>query len=146
MTIDERAVRSSKHAAGDQMRFWLIGLCLVTGVGCATVEYAVEILNDTGVMIDDAHVTFEGFQSVGGSMPNGISKMHMGISREIPEAVQVQWRLNPGGVMGDPGRPLQQVTVHIPPALRDHLTARDVLVFAIHRDGTVTVTREQIPA
>jgi hypothetical protein len=119
----------------------MMGIGLVVCPGCApALEYDIELANDTGAPIDDAHVVFEGFQSVGGSIPPAISKVHMAVTHEMPDTVEVQWR-----PFETPEASLRRVHVPIPPAVRDHLTFHDKLLFTIRRDGTVTVSREKTP-
>jgi hypothetical protein len=62
-------------------------------MGCASEQkYMVSIVNSSKSTIDDAHVLYDGFESVGGVIsPGGISR-HLYPEVQIPVKAIVQWR------------------------------------------------------
>jgi hypothetical protein len=76
-------------------------LCLtlsMTSAGCASLgpSYSITIQNSTGVRIDDAHVSWDSFKSVGGSFNPGVHKAHRFITVPLPLRVAVRWRTQDG--------------------------------------------------
>ena len=63
-------------------------------VCCVTLRpsYTVVIENSTGALIRDAHVYWEDFESIGGSMDPGVWKSHNYIQAPLPRRVMVRWR------------------------------------------------------
>ena len=73
---------------------------LILWITCAGgTEYSVILRNTTSQMIDDGHVSYGAFKSIGGVIPPGAFKEHSGILRSvrpIPEEATVQWRTADG--------------------------------------------------
>lgn len=99
-------------------------ICLAA---CQPAELDLTLVNATPGFIQDAHVEFDGFRSIGGSFSPGISKTHGGIRRRLPEQVRVTWRDAEGNPFA------REVT--IPAEAR---RAREVEV-RINGDGSVAV-------
>ncbi|MGI6495538.1 MAG: hypothetical protein ACOX5G_05535 [Kiritimatiellia bacterium] len=64
--------------------------------GCMTQDYAVGIRNKTENMIYKAHVSYDGFQSVGGMIGAGRASVHHSPEVPIPEVAQVEWQTEDG--------------------------------------------------
>lgn len=64
--------------------------------GDSVGSYDIELHNGTKQLIDDAHVSFGKFKSIGGSIPPGISKQHMEVNRTLPDTATVEWRTADG--------------------------------------------------
>ena len=110
------------------MRRELIGLLIVV-FACGTPGFDLTLENGTAGPIDDAHVRFNGFTSLGGSFNSGIRKAHGGINRTLPAEISVEWRNAEGQHFS------RRITVP-----EDVRSAPEVLV-RINQDGSVTVAR-----
>ncbi len=108
------------------MRRYLIAFLIVL-VACGASEFDLTLENGTSGPIDDAHVRFNGFTSLGGSFNSGIRKTHGGINRPLPAEITVEWRSAEGQSYS------RQISV--PENVR---SACEVLV-RINQDGSVTV-------
>ncbi|MGI6495539.1 MAG: hypothetical protein ACOX5G_05540 [Kiritimatiellia bacterium] len=64
--------------------------------GCMTRDYAVGIRNRTENMIYKAHVSYDGFQSVGGMIGAGCDSVHLSPEVPIPKIAQVEWQTEDG--------------------------------------------------
>jgi hypothetical protein len=64
--------------------------------GCMTQDYAVGIRNRTEKMIHEASVSYDGFQSVGGTIGAGRASVHHSPEVPIPEVAQVEWQTEDG--------------------------------------------------
>jgi len=98
--------------------------------GCTPMDdYNVVIKNVGGKTIDDAHVLYGEFRSVGGILPPDIWSKHMLPDHPIPEKAMVEWRTE-DGVMH---REEVEVLKHIPKGFRGDIQ------FEIDDDNSVTV-------
>lgn len=68
---------------------------LLTG-GCGVEDYNVVIKNVGRRTIDDAHVMYGQFRSVGGILPSGIYAGHGHPDYPIPSTATVEWRTEDG--------------------------------------------------
>jgi|SRR5581483_3736812 len=93
-------------------------------------EYDIEIKNSTGRFIRDAHVRFDDFESIGGTIAPGAKKVHGGIHRRPPPIVVVVW------VSDTEQRHEVRSPLNLPPQFVG------VVVFEIGSDNSVTVTPE----
>ena len=64
--------------------------------GCMTQDYAVGIRNRTEKMIHEASVSYDGFQSVGGTLIAGGKSIHLFPEVPIPKIAQVEWQTEDG--------------------------------------------------
>ena len=64
--------------------------------GCMTQDYAVGIRNRTENMIYKAHVSYDGFHSVGGVIGAGCDSLHLSPEVPIPKVAQVEWQTENG--------------------------------------------------
>mgnify|MGYP000120737298 CR=1 FL=1 len=106
-------------------RNW-IALLLVL-FACGASEFDLTLENGTSAPIDDAHVRFNGFTSLGGAFDSGIRKTQGGIIPSLPAEITVEWR-------NAEGKPYSR-RITVPEDVR---SASDVLV-RINQDGSVTV-------
>lgn len=60
--------------------------------------YDVAIKNIGKIEITDAHVSYNGFKSVGGYIAPGTDSVHMNVQIPLPNEVNIQWR-SKNGVM-----------------------------------------------
>lgn len=77
---------------------WLpivVSMGLVAG-GCGVEDYNVVVKNVGQRTIDDAHVTYGQFRSVGGILPSGIYAGHGHPEYPIPATATVEWRTEDG--------------------------------------------------
>ncbi len=97
--------------------------------GCGVEDYNVVIKNIGKQTINDAHVKYDEFRSVGGVLPSGIYAGHGNPEYPIPETATVEWRTE-DGVMHR-----QEVAVKklVPKGFRGDIQ------FEIADDNTVTV-------
>ena len=66
---------------------------LLMTVSCgARQQYDITIENVGDETIDDAHVIFEGFYSIGGIIPPGREATNLRPNHRLPEVVLVQWQ------------------------------------------------------
>lgn len=109
----------------------LLGLTLFWTVCCATARpsYTILIENSTGQLIRDAHVYWEDFKSIGGSMDPDVWKSHNFIRTPLPPRVMVRWR-TPDGVT-------HREEVSVPEGARRRF--RGTLHFELFEDGRVEV-------
>lgn len=115
----------------------IFALALCWTLCCAALRppYAILIENSTGQLIDDAHVYWEGFKSVGGAMSPGADAGHAFIRSPLPPRVMVRWR-TPDGVT-------HREEVEIPEGVRRRF--RGTLHFELFPDGHVEVRAESAP-
>ena len=95
------------------VRVFFVLTCLAASVACGQNDYGIAIRNLTTREIHDAHVTFEGFRSVGGGIEPGLYVVHMQVGRPIPESAVVEWKT--GGIQK---RRSVQVRDAVPPRFR----------------------------
>ena len=102
--------------------------------GCATLRpsYTVVIENSTGEEIRDAHVSWDGFESVGGVMGPGSRASHAFVDLTVPGRAWVRWRTADGVAH----RELVEVPAYVPRRFEGDL------IFGIFRDGRVEVRAE----
>lgn len=67
-------------------------ILLVASTRCTSNDYGVAIRNMTTSDIEEAHVSFDGFRSVGGGIEPGLYVVHMEVGRPIPESAVVEWK------------------------------------------------------
>ena len=58
--------------------------------------YDVSIKNISKLVLDDAHVSYDNFYSIGGVLPPGIEKIHGNPNYPIPDKATVEWRTKDG--------------------------------------------------
>lgn len=105
---------------------------LIVSVGCAR-EYGIAIRNMTPQVITDAHVTFDGFKSVGGVLDPGIYAVTYETG-QIPTSAKVEWRTHDGQLHS------QVVPVSVP----SNFAGR--IFFEIMPNQTIRVrARDQLP-
>ena len=77
----------------------IIAVVLFWTASCAALRpsYTIIIENSSGVDIRDAHVYWDGFTSVGGSLGSGGYAVHHYIQSPLPARLMVRWR-TPDGV------------------------------------------------
>ena len=115
----------------------MMKLLLTTGVlfsvlllgGCRVEDYNVVIKNVGKSTIDDAHVIYGEFRSVGGILPSNIWSKHMHPDAPIPSTATVEWRTEDGQMH----RQDVEVKKLIPKGFRGDIQ------FEIADDNTVTV-------
>ncbi|MDD4870754.1 MAG: hypothetical protein PHR77_09360 [Kiritimatiellae bacterium] len=115
----------------------MMKLLLTTGVlfgvlligGCRVEDYNVIIKNVGKRTIDDAHVIYGEFRSIGGILPSGIYAGHGHPEYPIPEKATVEWRTEDGQMH----RKDVDVKKLIPKRFRGDIQ------FEIADDNTVTV-------
>jgi len=110
----------------------LLAVCCILSLcaGCSQLdEYDILIKNVGSKGIDDAHVCFGEFRSIGGILSPGRGKLHGNPEHPIPEKATVEWRTE-DGVMH---REEVEVLKHIPKGFRGDIQ------FEIDDDNSVTV-------
>ena len=105
-------------------------LLLLLSLCASGPQYDIEIKNSTGRFIQDAHVRFDGFESIGGTLAPDAKKVHGGIRRPLPAVVDVVWASDTGE------RHDVRVAVNLPA----HFIG--VVAFEIAADNSVAVTSE----
>ncbi|MGI6496883.1 MAG: hypothetical protein ACOX5G_12535 [Kiritimatiellia bacterium] len=73
-----------------------ISIMMLALGGCMTQDYAVGIRNKTGNIIYKTHVSYDGFQSVGGTLIAGGTSVHLFPEVPIPKVAQVEWQTEDG--------------------------------------------------
>ena len=101
--------------------FPLLAFASLAVMICApTHEYDIELRNDSPDTLDGCHVSFGGFRSVGGVIPPGVYKIHLGVHREMPDTVGVQFqKIDPATFR--PLEPMRRVKVGVSKSLREQL-------------------------
>jgi hypothetical protein len=75
----------------------LFFIALISLSSCSTQqEYMLSISNSSGFEIDNAHILYDDFTSVGGVIPPGGIASHLYPDRPIPIKAKVQWRTHNG--------------------------------------------------
>jgi len=108
--------------------FVMLLTALLTG-GCGVEDYNVVIKNVGKRKVDNAHVVYGDFRSVGGILPPNIDSMHMQPDRPIPTTATVEWRREDGQMH----RKEVEVKKLVPRRFRGDIQ------FEIADDNTVTV-------
>jgi len=111
-------------------RLLVISVLAAAISGCRTTsDYNVSIRNVGGSVINDAHVSYSDFQSVGGIIVPGGGCKHLFPDHPIPETATVEWRTE-DGVMH---REEVEVLKLVPKGFRGDIQ------FEIDDDNSVTV-------
>ena len=116
--------------------FLLLQLILFM-TGCQTMSqtptYSVVLINGTSNTIDDAHVRFGQFESVGGYLRPGIKSTHRFVPLPPPEKALVVWKSQDGVS--------HEKTVEVLKTLPKDFNDEDI-IFTILEDDNVTVTNK----
>jgi hypothetical protein len=120
------------------MRYSLLALPLILFMtGCQTMSqtptYSVVIVNGTTNTIDNAHVRFGQFESIGGYLRPGIKKTHSFVPIPPPEKALVVWTSQDGKS--------HEETVEVLKILPKDFNDEDI-IFTIQEDGNVAVTNK----
>lgn len=109
-------------------------LLVFISLACAK-EYGIAVRNMTPNVITEAHVTFDGFKSIGGVLDPGIYAVTYETARPIPQSATVEWRTHDGHLHS------RVVAIDVPSGFGDRI------FFEIMPDQTVRVrAREKLPA
>jgi hypothetical protein len=73
----------------------LVGL-LIANSCATTTRYSISVVNSTSEKIEDAHVYYDGFRSIGGSLTPGQRKSHVFVPKPVPAVAIVEWRTTDG--------------------------------------------------
>lgn len=137
----EPVAPSRRTATRRGLATWMIArllpvlICIALATQCARREYGVAIRNMTTNDIEEAHVTFDGFRSVGGGIEPGLYVVHMDVGRPVPESAVVEWKA--GGTR-------RSQTVRVRDVVPSHFHGD--IYFDIMPDGSVhVVPRTEAP-
>jgi hypothetical protein len=118
------------------LKYLLATLLSLPTLGCYGESYSVSVRNMTQATITDAHVSFDGFRSIGGTVDPGIYKSNVDVQRPIPEEATVEWRTSDNVSH----RRVVKVRSAVPARFRGEI------FFEIMPDGTVKVVpRTDLP-
>jgi len=121
------------------MKTGLISSALVLFVlisGCVNrSSYNIVLKNSGGSEINDAHVSYGDFTSVGGILSSGIEATHLHPDAPIPAHATVQWRTADGV--------LHKQDVDVKSKLPPHFSGD--IYFVIDSTNNVTVVPEAMP-
>jgi hypothetical protein len=105
-------------------------LPVLSMLACASVQYAVVLRNSTSEELDEVHVSYGDFRSIGGVLPPGIEKGEGGVPVPIPDRALVTWR--------DAQGKLHSVAVPVKSVLPGAFRSGEIY-FDIQPDGSVLV-------
>jgi hypothetical protein len=108
---------------------WVVLSAGLFSGGCSVEDYNVVIKNVGKLDIEDAHVTYGQFRSVGGFLPAGLYAGHGHPDQPIPNRATVEWRT----LDGQMHRKDVEVKELVPKRFRGDIQ------FEIADDETVTV-------